>query len=192
MALYRPDIPSMANGSQEGIVSPNRSAGSVQDITHDLNHLSIPPRTSSVGPVMHGSILSTPARSQISTPFQLQPAYGMMPVVYHGVPVSPPYAFDGMQPRSHTGIAPSSNYSLVSPLMSPSSSFASTELMTPRQFQPLNRGDGRRNNAMRVTRNSFYNQNTHHNHVDTNRIREGTDVRTTVSSQYSLSVINGY
>ena len=192
MALYRPDIPSMANGSQDGIISPNRSASTVQEISNDFNHLSFSSSSPSVGPVMHGSILSPPARSQISTPFQLQPTYGMMPVVYHGVPVSPPYAFDGMQPRSHTGIPPSSNYSLVSPMMSPSSSLASTDLMTPRQFQPLGRGDGRRHNAMRVTRSSLYNQNTHHNHVDTNRIREGTDVRTTVSSQYSLSVINGY
>ncbi|RYP80055.1 hypothetical protein DL769_002629 [Monosporascus sp. CRB-8-3] len=33
---------------------------------------------------------------------------------------------------------------------------------------------------MRVARTSFYNPNTHHNHVDVNRIREGTDVRTTI------------
>ncbi|RYP92219.1 hypothetical protein DL770_001638 [Monosporascus sp. CRB-9-2] len=33
---------------------------------------------------------------------------------------------------------------------------------------------------MRVARTSFYNPNTHHNHVDVNCIREGTDVRTTI------------
>lgn len=103
-----------------------------------------------------------------------------MPVVYHGVPVTPPYMLDHMQSRSHNAIMPSSNYSLVSPMMSPSTSLASSDFMTPRQFQPTGRGDSRRNNAMRVARTSFYNPTTHHNHVDVNRIREGTDVRTTI------------
>ena len=184
MALYRPDIPTMASSPQDDIVSPSRAPSTVSDLVNDFQQFSLSSRAPSAGPSMHGSIISPPTRTQISTPFQLQPTYGMMPVVYHGVPVSPPYVYDGMQPRSHTGIAPSSNYSLVSPMTSPSPSFTSGDFMTPRQFQPpLGRGDGRRHNAMRIARSSFYNQNTHHNHVDINRIREGTDVRTTVSGQ---------
>ena len=184
MALYRPDIPTMASSPPDDVVSPSRAASTTSDLVNDFQQFSVSSRTHSAGPSVHGSILSPPARSQISTPFQLQPTYGMMPVLYHGVPVTPPYVYDGMQSRSHTGIAPSSsNYSLVSPMISPSSSFASGDFMTPRQFQPVGRGDGRRHNATRIARSSFYNQNTHHNHVDVNRIREGTDVRTTVSGQ---------
>jgi hypothetical protein len=43
------------------------------------------------------------------------------------------------------------------------------------------RHDGRRQNAMRVNRSPYYSAAGHHNHVDVNRIREGIDVRTTVS-----------
>ncbi|KAI8223945.1 hypothetical protein K4K53_006715 [Colletotrichum sp. SAR 10_77] len=35
-------------------------------------------------------------------------------------------------------------------------------------------------NASRVNRSPYYNVTSHHNHVDVNRIREGTDVRTTI------------
>lgn len=186
MALYRPDIPSMSLGANphEGIVSPARTAATVSDLASDLRHLSVSSRAHSVAPAMHNTLFSPPTRSQISTPFQLQPTYGMMPVVYHGVPVTPPYMLDPVQSRSHNAIIPPSNYSLVSPMMSPSASFASSDYMTPRNFQSLARADSRRNNAMRVSRTSqYYNPNTHHNHVDVGRIREGTDVRTTVSDQ---------
>lgn len=57
----------------------------------------------------------------------------------------------------------------------------STDLTTPRQFQHYGRPDNRRQNAMRVSRSPYYNAANHHNHVDVGRIREGTDVRTTVS-----------
>ncbi|KAK7747102.1 hypothetical protein SLS62_009157 [Diatrype stigma] len=50
-----------------------------------------------------------------------------------------------------------------------------------RVIDSLARADSRRDNAMRISRTSpYYNPNTHHNHVDVNRIREGTDVRTTI------------
>lgn len=42
-------------------------------------------------------------------------------------------------------------------------------------------GLSRRQNATRVSRSPYYQQTNSHNHVDVNRIREGTDVRTTVS-----------
>lgn len=171
----------MSNGTLEGVTSPTRSAVTVSDLASDLQQFSMSSRAHSVGPAVHNSLFSPPARSSISTPFQLQPTYGMMPVVYHGVPVSPSYVLDPVQHRNHNAIIPPSNYSLVSPMMSPSTSLASADFVTPRQFQSMSRTDGRRNNAMRVARTSFYNSSTHHNHVDVNRIREGTDVRTTVS-----------
>ncbi len=47
-----------------------------------------------------------------------------------------------------------------------------------RRFSGL---ENRRQNATRVNRAPFYNVAGHHNHVDVSRIREGIDVRTTVS-----------
>ncbi|KKO99341.1 hypothetical protein THAR02_08551 [Trichoderma harzianum] len=42
------------------------------------------------------------------------------------------------------------------------------------------RADARRQNAMRISRSTYHNTTTHHNHVDINRIRDGIDVRTTI------------
>ncbi|PSR94599.1 RNA recognition motif 2-domain-containing protein [Coniella lustricola] len=42
------------------------------------------------------------------------------------------------------------------------------------------RSDSRRRNATRVNRSTFSPPGPHHNHVDINKIREGTDVRTTI------------
>jgi hypothetical protein len=55
-------------------------------------------------------------------------------------------------------------------------------MIVPRQFPGLNPGLNRRHNATRVARSPYYQQTNSHNHVDVNRIREGTDVRTTVRS----------
>lgn len=43
------------------------------------------------------------------------------------------------------------------------------------------RMDARRQNASRVTRSPYHSAASHHNHVDIGRIRDGIDVRTTVS-----------
>lgn len=43
------------------------------------------------------------------------------------------------------------------------------------------RPDARRQHAARVNRSPHHNATGHHNHVDIQRIREGIDVRTTVS-----------
>jgi hypothetical protein len=49
--------------------------------------------------------------------------------------------------------------------------------MGPRGMQPY----GRRQFSGRAMRSPYHNHNGHHNHVDINRIRDGVDVRTTVS-----------
>ncbi|CCF42833.1 hypothetical protein CH063_02934 [Colletotrichum higginsianum] len=53
-------------------------------------------------------------------------------------------------------------------------------MSTTSSFHPGVRGEPRRQNAARVNRSPYYNVASHHNHVDVNRIREGTDVRTTI------------
>lgn len=49
-----------------------------------------------------------------------------------------------------------------------------------RPIQPFYRSEGRRTTAIRINRTQFSPPGPHHNHVDINRIKAGTDVRTTV------------
>lgn len=64
---------------------------------------------------------------------------------------------------------------LAGPMNSPQHSFPS-----PRLSQAFHRSNERRQNALRVNRGHFSPPGPHHNHVDINKIREGTDVRTTI------------
>lgn len=64
---------------------------------------------------------------------------------------------------------------LTGPMNSPQHSFPS-----PRLSQAFHRSNERRQNALRVNRGHFSPPGPHHNHVDINKIREGTDVRTTI------------
>lgn len=77
----------------------------------------------------------------------------------------------------------SSTFSMIPPL-SPqlTGSVNSTQLSfpSPRLGQAFHRSNDRRQNALRVNRGHFSPPGPHHNHVDINKIREGTDVRTTI------------
>ncbi len=89
------------------------------------------------------------------------------------------------------------NFPLVSPVFSHHSPASPAlpmpaDLGVPRSLSsPYIRPDGRRQNAMRVARTPYYHAAGHHNHVDVVRIREGTDVRTTVSSSRAPMVNTG-
>lgn len=104
--------------------------------------------------------------------------------------------------RGHTPASSGADFSFTSPqtypmmgLISPPMSgplSARTSFSIPRQnsgFHRSNefhrtdtfqRSNDRRQNASRVNRASFSPPGPHHNHVDVNKIREGTDVRTTI------------
>lgn len=56
-----------------------------------------------------------------------------------------------------------------------------TEFSPSRAMPCYGRIDARRQNAARITRSPYHNAASHHNHVDISRIRDGIDVRTTVS-----------
>lgn len=104
--------------------------------------------------------------------------------------------------RGHTPASSGTGYSLISPrdfsvmgqfsppmsrMMTARTSFSSTRLSQgfhrSNEFlrnDSFQRSNDRRQNAPRVNRASFSPPGPHHNHVDINKIREGTDVRTTI------------
>ncbi|KAH9906439.1 RNA recognition motif 2-domain-containing protein [Xylariomycetidae sp. FL2044] len=178
--LYRPDIPPLSSQSQTGVVSPARTTVTASDLANDLQQLSLS-RSPSVASPMRNSFMTPPGRTHN---LPSTPSYGMVPVVYQRVPISPPYVLDHMPARGHNMAMAAGNYSVVSPMTSPGSlltpEYMAPEYITPRHFHGYSRLDGRRQNAMRVQRGPHHNANNTHNQVDVNRIREGADVRTTI------------
>ncbi|KAI1752435.1 RNA recognition motif 2-domain-containing protein [Xylaria castorea] len=173
IALYRPDIPSYGTANSS-VISPARTSTTGSDIVQDFQRLSFS-RSQSTVPALNNAnaLLSTPVRS---SGLQMQPTYGMLPVLYHGIPMTtPPYVFDNVPSRSHTAAFSSAAYPFLSPV-APRSAYIPRDMIVPRQYQGLTR----RQNATRVSRTPYYQQTNSHNHVDVNRIREGTDVRTTI------------
>ncbi|KAI0971707.1 RNA recognition motif 2-domain-containing protein [Xylaria arbuscula] len=173
IALYRPDV-SAYGITNSGMISPARTSTTGSDIVHDLQRLSMS-RPQSTVPALNNAntLLNTPVRSPA---LQVQPTYGMLPIVYHGIPMTtPPYVFDNLPSRSHAAAFSSAAYPFLSP-MTPRSAYIPRDMIVPRQFQSLSR----RQNATRISRSPYYQQTNSHNHVDVNRIREGTDVRTTI------------
>lgn len=138
--------------------------------------------------VPSGHLAHSPA-SGMQLPHQQMAMYPT--VVYHGIQHSLParYVLDHTPTRSQ-GISPMSPMTpmtggmpVMAPLYTPPSTplaFHHGDYASPRGMQPY-RMDGRRQNAMRVNRSPYYNAAGHHNHVDVNKIRDGIDVRTTVS-----------
>lgn len=112
------------------------------------------------------------------------------PVVYQTVPAPPSYLMDQTPTRRPTAtpmtpLTPMSSRDMpiMGPIFTPPATpmTMQSDYTSPRSMQAYARTDGRRQNAMRVNRSPFYNAAGHHNHVDVTRIREGIDVRTTVS-----------
>ncbi|KAI1213433.1 RNA recognition motif 2-domain-containing protein [Annulohypoxylon truncatum] len=178
IVLYRPDVAPSA--SQSGLIGSTSSIASPSDLATGFRRMSIG-RAQSVMANPANSLLSTPVRPTLpANSFSVPQSYGMVPLMYSPLPMSPSYVLDQGTPRSYGGMLQPSNYSLVSPSMSQQGPLVHSDLTTPRQFQNYGRLDGRRQNAMRISRSPYYNSANHHNHVDVNRIREGIDVRTTI------------
>ncbi|GAP89639.1 putative meiosis protein mei2 [Rosellinia necatrix] len=173
IALYRPDISSYGTINND-VISPTRTSTASSDIAHDLQRLTMSRSQSTVPTLNNAStILRTPIRSPA---LQVQPTYGMLPIVYHGIPMAtPPYVFDSLPSRPHTAAFSSAAYPFLSPMTS-RNAYIPRDMVVPRPFPGLNR----RQNATRVSRSPYFQPTNSHNHVDVNRIREGTDVRTTI------------
>ncbi|KAI1769594.1 RNA recognition motif 2-domain-containing protein [Hypoxylon sp. FL1150] len=186
---YRPDL--LSNGIP-GVSSSTAQTSALSDLATELQQMSLG-RPQSAMPSMGNSMFNPPARPIVSSDaYQLQQPYGMMPLMYQGLtglpglPIRPSFMLDHMPSQLSStssnsgGLMQSNNYSLASSIMPRQGRFFPADLLTPRQFHPQSRTDGRRQNAIRVNRSPYYNATNHHNHVDINRIREGIDVRTTI------------
>lgn len=107
-----------------------------------------------------------------------------------------PYVLDSLTPGCNPSpVSPirtlHSPFPILSPLYHapPSPALTVQNNYSPsRAFPVYMRADGRRHNATRVTRSLFSGPPNHHNYVDINRIRDGIDVRTTVSSGRTLFI----
>ncbi|WYZ40324.1 hypothetical protein EsH8_IV_000665 [Colletotrichum jinshuiense] len=87
------------------------------------------------------------------------------------------YVLNGSHRLSIPPATPSSTgYQVMSPLFSHHSRGITMAGVMPASA----RTEPRRQHATRINRSPYYNVASHHNHVDVNRIREGTDVRTTI------------
>ncbi|UKZ52280.1 hypothetical protein TrVGV298_006055 [Trichoderma virens] len=99
-----------------------------------------------------------------------------------------PYMLDSFLPAAQTGSgSPLASFTPQYPIFGtlyqtpPSPALTTQNNYSPsRAFSGAERADARRQNAMRISRSTYHNTTTHHNHVDINRIRDGIDVRTTI------------
>ncbi|KAI0180246.1 RNA recognition motif 2-domain-containing protein [Hypoxylon sp. FL1284] len=192
---YLPDIPSSGTHGVNSDMTPTRPGST--DLSTDFQRISIG-RPQSMVPRMTEPMFNPPGRAIVSSDaYSLQQPFGMMPMLYQGLqgqglqglqglPMTAPFMMEQFHSplpsriNNMGGLLQPTNYSLASSMMPRQSPFFTSDLMTPRQFQHQNRPDGRRQNAIRISRSPYYNANNHHNHVDITRIEGGIDVRTTI------------
>jgi len=159
-----------------------------------LNDISNIFQTMSVSKTPQPSRTLISANRPTQTPLSIpgpQQQIAMYPMLYHGhTPAANRFLLDHTPTRSQsiaslppmTPMTPmNGTLPIMGPLYTPPSTPMASDFTSPRSIQAYGRGDTRRHNAMRVSRSPYYNAAGHHNHVDVTRIREGIDVRTTVS-----------
>lgn len=174
MTLYQPDMPTGAGDSSKSGLLP--SFTSTPDISEAFHRMSIG-QAMTTAPSVPAAVYSTPVRPPMGQAYPLRSPYSIVPMVYHGIPLSPPYINEQLTRRAgdgavsqHQGLHHSSGY------MGSPKSFGSPDPMSPGGMSPY----ARRQHALRVSRSPHHNAAGAHNIVDVNRIREGTDVRTTI------------
>ncbi|KAL0931587.1 meiosis protein mei2 [Colletotrichum truncatum] len=147
-----------------------------QDFTGNSHALAMPPNLTQMPMALHGTALTAPASSY--TPLGIQvPSFKMWPIFCQSqFQPNMAYVVNGGHHLSLPLPVPHPNgYQIFSPLF-PHQPRMSTSTTTTSSPKP----ELRRQNAARVNRAPYYSVANHHNHVDVNRIREGTDVRTTI------------
>ena len=191
LTLCQPETPASSLSSAEPYNPPRPQ---VQEITNIFQNMSVARPPQSTRPLVGGG-RATQSPATVSVP-QQQIAMYPVPLVYQ-TPISSSnrYVLDQTPTRGHnvaplTPLTPMSgglsvmNSSIYTPPATPMT--MQNDYTSPRSMQHFGRPDSRRQNAMRVSRSPYHNAAGHHNHVDVNRIREGIDVRTTVSDSRTL------
>lgn len=174
MTLYQPD---MIHESQEAADSvqkpPISSVADYQEAFQRLNMNQSQAPAQNIAMPMY----STPVRARLAPTYPMRSPYSIMPMVYHGIPLSPPYITEPVSRRAmESSMSQRSALSAASTFAGSPKSFGSPDSTAPSPFSPF----ARRQHALRVTRSPHSNAAGVHNVVEVNRIREGTDVRTTI------------
>ncbi|KAJ1335459.1 RNA recognition motif 2 [Microdochium nivale] len=174
ITMYQPDVIHEPHGAADSVQPPATS--SVADYQEAFQRLNMAQSQTPVKSVTM-PMYSTPVRAQLAPTYPMRSPYGIMPMVYHGIPLSPPYITEPMNRRvMESSMSHRSALSVASPFAGSPKSFGSPDSTAPSPFSPF----ARRQHALRVTRSPHSNAAGAHNVVEVNRIREGTDVRTTI------------
>lgn len=131
------------------------------------------------------SISGIAPRTAPASSVHFQPTFTMYPLLFQA-PFSPgmTYFVDGLPNQTSPMTPISPGHPALGSLYQtpPSPALTSQNNQSPsRMLSNYGRPEARRQNATRISRSPHHNAAGHHNHVDINRIREGIDVRTTVS-----------
>ncbi|KAI3547220.1 RNA recognition domain-containing protein 2 [Colletotrichum abscissum] len=172
------EIPHAAQDPQDGPTDDHSPTTPRHDLTSALHALSLSNQANSMPLMPQGVSIPVPGSPYPPLGIQVSPL-AMWPILCQPQ-FQPGTAYvlnDGQRLSPPTSTSDSARYQFTNHLFSqPSPSMPMMGSMSPGT-----RAEPRRQNAARVNRSPYYNVASHHNHVDVNRIREGTDVRTTVS-----------
>jgi hypothetical protein len=170
-----------------GLLSPKQSTSHLQPTSPFRSHPSgmsnlVLSASTQTQLMPSGAIAAPGTRPYAPIDVSLPSPLAMYPVIYQSsFPTGISYVVDQVATVDTSRAAGIGTYPLIGPVYT--------------QFRPklpsangqnqgrlsCGRSDSRRHNATRISRSPFYNLPGHHNHVDVTRIREGIDVRTTVS-----------
>lgn len=173
------EIPHVAQDPQDSPTEDHSPSTPGNDLTSALHALSLSKQADQVPVMPQGVPMPVPGSPYPPLGIQVSPL-AMWPILCQ--PQFQPgtaYVLNGGQRLSApTSTSKSARYQLTNHLFSQ----PSPGMPMMGSMSPGTRAEPRRQNAARVNRSPYYNVASHHNHVDVNRIREGTDVRTTVSN----------
>ncbi|KAK1722354.1 RNA recognition domain-containing protein 2 [Colletotrichum acutatum] len=171
------EIPHAAQDPQDGPTDDLSPSTPRHDLTSALHALSLSKQANQVPLMPQGVPMPVPGSPYPPLGIQVSPL-AMWPILCQ--PQFQPgtaYVLNGGQRLgAPTSTSSSARYQLTNHFFSQ----PSPGMPMMGSMSPGTRAEPRRQNAARVNRSPYYNVASHHNHVDVNRIREGTDVRTTI------------
>ncbi|KAK1768636.1 RNA recognition motif 2-domain-containing protein [Phialemonium atrogriseum] len=181
--LYKRSTTPPQRDSSEGLpallpTAPLQGMSSMTSLFHDMSFAKPSQPT--------GGLINTDRPRPVPLGLHVQPQLPMCPVVYQNpFYTGAHYMVDPVSTRNPGMMPLPSHLPAFGSLYHPSNHTSLVPIHGDysggRPMHNFGRFEGRRQNAMRVNRSSPYcNGAGHHNHVDVNRIREGTDVRTTI------------